>query len=68
MKQFGLSEEHYNQKVSDTHVDMISRSYCDKWRSLYSHFELEKIVVSDAERKPGEEVDKGLLFLVCGER
>ncbi len=58
MKQFGLSEEHYHQKVSDTHVDTISRSCCDQWRSLYSYLELQKIVVSDTDKNHTLEVDK----------
>ncbi len=62
MKQFGLSEEHYNQKVSDPHVDTISRSHCKSWRPLYSHLELEEIVVSDTNKNHSLEVDKRNAF------
>lgn len=62
MKEFGLSEQHYNQTVSDVHVNTISTSYCEKWRLLHSHLELEKIVVSDSDRNHGHEVDKRNAF------
>ena len=49
MRTCGLSEKDWNRTVSDVHADEISRHYCKKWRSLYPHLELQKIVVTDAE-------------------
>ena len=62
MEEFGLSEQHYNQVVSDVHVNAISSSYCEKWRLLHSHLQLEKIVVSDSDRNHIHEVDKRTTF------
>lgn len=50
MRQYGLSDEDCSREISDAHVDEISRHYCEKWRSLYPHLHLNKIIVTDMER------------------
>lgn len=64
MKKFGVLKEHYNKEISDTHVDVLSRSHCKKWRPLHSYLELEEIVVSDIDRdcRHVEEADKRNAF------
>ncbi len=62
MEEYGLSEEDWNQKVSDIHVGDISQSYCDNWRDLYPHLHLKKIVASDADRNHGSEVKRKAAF------
>ena len=63
MTQYGLSEKDGDRKVSDVHVDEISRLYCKKWRSLYPHLELDEIVVADTERDHGAEDERRKGFL-----
>ena len=62
MEKHGLSEEDWNQKVSDIHVGDISRCLCEKWRYLYCHLDLDKIVVSDASRNHNNEADRRSAF------
>ena len=45
-----ISEEDLNQKVSDHHVEQISNSFCEKWRSLPPYLEMETIVAKDIDR------------------
>ena len=49
--------------ISDIHLNEISHSHCRKWRLLYSHLLLDKIVVDDVDRMPvTEEEDKRASF------
>ena len=61
IKSFGLSE-HVNQKVSDMHIEEISRCYCSQWRRLYSYLEMDKIVCSDVDRMSMSEKEKRHIF------
>lgn len=58
LNRYNLGEEDCNRKVTDVHIEKISRSFCRKWRSLPSHLELDDIVVCDVERDSASEKDK----------
>ena len=61
---FKLSEADLNQQVSDCHIEEISDSFCEKWRSLPPYLEMETIVAKDIDRDhPGEECEKRSFFL-----
>lgn len=62
MKQHQLKEEDCNKKVSDKHLDAISRSHCRKWRSLPAHLEMATIVVDDIDRELGKEEERRHTF------
>ena len=62
IRSFGLSEEDAIKRVSDIHMQEISRSYCSQWRMLYSHLEVEKIVVLDVDRMNVSEQEKRHTF------
>ena len=47
---FELSEADLNNQVSDCHVEEISISSCEKWRSLPLYQEMEPIVAKDIDR------------------
>ena len=51
----GLTE---GDQVSDEHLETISRSCCEKWKSLPAHLELETIVASDIDKKQKDEDEK----------
>ena len=52
------------QVVSDLHLEMISRSYCTKWKSsLPAHLEMKAVVVNDIDRINGDEQEKRHAFL-----
>ena len=65
MKRFGLSEQDMIKKVSDTHMEKISRSYCSQWRSLYSYLEVDQIVVSDVDRMNSSQREKRCAFFTA---
>ena len=62
LERYELSEETCDSPVSDQHLGDISRSCCSKWRSLYSHFGMRKIVVRDIDRKTVDEDEKRAAF------
>ena len=57
MGQYGLTEEYYNLPVKYTHLQKLSRSGCEKWKSLPPYLELENIVATDIDmsQKKAEE-------------
>jgi hypothetical protein len=53
---FRLSETDCNLQVTDVHVEKISSSYCEKWRSLPPYLKMEAIVAKDIDREhPGSD-------------
>ena len=52
-----------SQVVSDLHLEVISRSYCTKWKSLPAHLEMKEVVVNDIDRINGDEQEKRHAFL-----
>ena len=64
MEHFKLSEAGFNRQVSDSHIEEISDSFCEKWRSLPPYLEMETIVAKDIDRDhPGDECGKRCSFL-----
>ena len=64
MEHFKLSEASFNRQVSDGHIEEISDSFCEKWRSLPPYLEMETIMAKDIDRDhPGEECEKRCSFL-----
>lgn len=63
MKCHRILEEQYSKEISDVHMNMIARSCCENWRSLYSYLELEKIVVNDVIREYSHEESRRDAFL-----
>ena len=63
MEKYNLKEEDVNKKVSDLHIDEISRSDCNEWRSLPAQFKMKKIVATDIDRKQIAEHEKRSEFL-----
>ena len=53
-----LSNECYNQKISDSHLVAISTIHCAKWRLLPPDLGLENIVKEDIDRQTGSETEK----------
>ena len=43
----GLTEEDVSKKITDEHIEVISRSLCRQWQFLPAHLGLETIVVDD---------------------
>lgn len=58
LNRYQLKAEDYSRQISDKDIDVISRSFCTKWRSLPSYLGMKKIVVGDIDRGPGSEDDK----------
>jgi hypothetical protein len=53
---YQLSEADCNLQVTDVHVEKISSSYCEKWRSLPPYLKMEAIVAKDIDREhPGSD-------------
>ena len=64
MEHFKLSEADFNRQVSDSDIEEISNSFCEKWSSLPPYLEMEAIVARDIHRDhPGEEREKRCSFL-----
>jgi hypothetical protein len=56
MEHYQLSEADCNLQVTDVHVEKISSSYCEKWRSLPPYLKMEAIVAKDIDREhPGSD-------------
>ena len=57
----GSKVESANKKITNEHIDDISRNSCSKWKSLPAHLELNPITVKDIDERgnhPGEEKRK----------
>ena len=63
LDQFGLCEEEYKKKVTDRHLLAISRSYFEKWKSLYPYLDMEQIDVTNAEQDGNGEENERQKFL-----
>ena len=50
MEHFKLPEAAFNFQVSDSHIEEISNSFCEKWRSLPPYLEMKTIVAKDIDR------------------
>ena len=50
MECFKLSEADFNRQVSDSDIEEISNSFCEKWSSLPPYLEMEAIVARDIHR------------------
>ena len=57
-----LSDEDINKEITDGIMGVISRSLCNKWRSLPPHVDLDSIVVKDIDRMQLEEGEKRVKF------
>lgn len=62
LKQYGLTDEDCNSVITDVHLDLISRSCCEHWKSLTSHLGLEAIITNDIDKIPKSEAAKRLDF------
>ena len=62
VKQYNLGED-VKGKITDVHLEVISRSYCGKWKRLPSHLNMESVVVDDIDRLAIDEDEKRLKFL-----
>ena len=49
MKQFRLTERDFNRIVSDVHVEVLSRTCCEQWKSLPPHLGLDTIVAKNID-------------------
>lgn len=49
MKQFRLTERAMNRVVSDVHLEVVSRTCCEQWKSLPPHLGLDANLVKDIE-------------------
>ena len=64
MSCYELTEGHYNQQVSDTHLEKLSRSGCKQWKSLPPYLKLETIVAEDIDKSQKGEREKRYDFLL----
>lgn len=63
MRQFQVTVEDCSKQVSDSHLEEISRSCCEKWRSLPSYLDLPKLMSADIDREHiGEEERRNSFF------
>ena len=63
IKRYELSHRSTKKQVSDAHLELISRSYCEEWKSLPPHLKLETIVANDIDRSAKDERQKRHDFL-----
>ena len=49
LKHHGLTERDVNRIVSDEHLEVISRTCCEQWKSLPPHLGLDTIVANDID-------------------
>lgn len=63
MQEYQLSDAEVGKKVTDTHLEELSRAHCKKWRHLPSHLDLDNTIKEDIDRKPGDEREKRHDFL-----
>ena len=64
MSHYGLTEGQYNQVVSDTHLEKLSRSGCKQWKSLPPYLNLDTILVEDIDKSQKSEREKRYVFLL----
>ena len=62
IKNYKLSVEDCNKKVSDAHLEAISQSTCEHWKRLPSNLEMDVITVSEINRNQSKEEGKRLEF------
>ena len=62
VKQYNLGEDVKSQ-VTDKHVEIISRSYCSKWKRLPSHLNMDSVIADDIDHQAVDEDEKRLKFL-----
>ena len=55
---YHLTEEDVDKQITDKHIEVISRSTCRKWRSLYAHLDLTSIVVLDIDHDHHMQLDE----------
>lgn len=58
-----LSEDQVNHRISDNHVEVLSRLHLRKWRRMCSHLYLNDIVVHDIDMLNISEAEKRKKFL-----
>lgn len=63
LKQYELSHRSTKKPVSDVHLELISRSYCEQWKSLPPYLKLESTMAKDIDRSPKNEREKRHDFL-----
>ena len=65
VEHFEIPDADANRQVSDCHIEEISNTFCEKWRSLPPYLEMETIVAKDIDRDhPGcDECEKRCSFL-----
>lgn len=59
---YNLTQEDVEKQISDIHIEVISRSWCKKWRHLCAHLELDFIVADDIESQKVDEDQNRLKF------
>ena len=64
MRHYALTERQYNWPVSDTHLEVFSRSGCKKWKSLPPYLKLDTIVAEDIDKSQKSEREKRHEFLI----
>ena len=62
MEQYQIPEEDCNRQIRDIHLEEISQSHCEKWRSLPSHLKMKTIIKKDIDRESKSEDEKRLAF------
>lgn len=50
LEHYNVPREKYDQQISDSHLEEISRCGCKDWKSLSPHMKMENIVVEDILR------------------
>lgn len=68
IQEHNLTEEDCGKQVTDIHLEDISGSCCDLWRSLPSHLEIENLKVKDIDREHKGENEKRKVFFLLGSR
>lgn len=58
LARYNLTAKDCNVKISEHHLQDISRKFCEKWRSLPIHLGLNPIVTKDIDRSQLEESEK----------
>lgn len=61
---YGLTDEDCDKKVSDRHLEKISRSLCKEWKRLYPYLGMTRIEVDDIVCKQDEESVKRHAFFL----
>ena len=61
---YELTDRELERQVSDSHLEVISRSYCKQWKSLPPHLQLDRIVADDIDKSQKEDRVKRHEFLL----